>query len=199
MLTLKEQFIAILSNDIIAPSDAIILLEGDGFNRIKKAADLYHNGYAPKIVFSGGALNYDYGSFPASDILPHLHRLGIPEKDIIVESRSKHTQAQAIEFLKLAQENSWHRAILVASPDHQYRAYLTFLKQILNLKFDFILFNSPANNLPWYKSSTWGAPIDRIEQEFIKIEEYKTKGHIASFEDALQYQQWKELQLMMQK
>ena len=41
-LTSREKFIALTDNDSIQKSDAIILLEGDGFNRYKKAVDLYN-------------------------------------------------------------------------------------------------------------------------------------------------------------
>lgn len=198
MLSLREKFIAILSNDIIAPSDAIILLEGDGYNRVQKAVDLYKAAFAPVIVFSGGAVNYNYGSFPSKDIIPALIKLGVQPKDIIIEDRSMHTQAQAVEFLRLAKKNNWHRAILVASPDHQYRAYLTFLRQILNENIYFILFNSPAENLSWFNKTLWGKPYNRLEQEFEKIEKYSLMGHLASFEEAISYQQWKEQQLQTQ-
>ena len=53
-MTSREKFIAIVDNDNIQKSDAIILLEGDGFNRYRKAVELYKEGYAEKIVFSGG-------------------------------------------------------------------------------------------------------------------------------------------------
>lgn len=198
MISLREKFIVVLSNDIIAPSDVIILLEGDGYNRVKKAIELYTRGFAPSIVFSGGAINYDYGSFPAQDVVPELLKAGIPIKDIIIENSSQHTQAQAVEFVKLANKYNWHSAILIASPDHQYRAYLTFLRQILDSQTNIVLFNSPADNLPWFDDSKWGKPYVRIENEFNKIEEYTSRGHLASFEEALNYQKWKEQQLKKQ-
>ena len=52
---------AIVDNDCLKPSDAIILLEGDGFYRLKKAVDLYKKGYGKKIVFSGAILQKEYG------------------------------------------------------------------------------------------------------------------------------------------
>ena len=45
-----ERFIALVDNDGILESDAIVLLEGDGFNRYKKAADLYLRA-CPKELF----------------------------------------------------------------------------------------------------------------------------------------------------
>lgn len=42
MITDREKIIAIIDNDILFPSDAIILLEGDGLNRYQKAVELYN-------------------------------------------------------------------------------------------------------------------------------------------------------------
>ena len=55
---------AIVDNDCLAPSDAIILLEGDGFHRFRKAVDLYKKGMGKKIVFSGAIVQKEYGSYP---------------------------------------------------------------------------------------------------------------------------------------
>ena len=56
-----ETIIAMVDNDFIEKSDAIILLEGDGYNRYRKAVDLYTQGFAKKIIFSGGITDYEYG------------------------------------------------------------------------------------------------------------------------------------------
>ena len=68
MLTDKEKFIVFVDNDVLEKSDAIILLEGDGFNRYRKAVDLYKNGFSDKIIFSGGVTDLDYGSYPFEEI-----------------------------------------------------------------------------------------------------------------------------------
>mgnify|MGYP003706162609 FL=1 len=191
-LTNREKFIALTDNDGIQNSDAIILLEGDGFNRYKKAVDLYKLGFSSKIIFSGGSTDYNYGSYPYSDILPKILNLGIPEKDIIHEKKSKNTKEQAIEVIKIANENNWKKLILVATHDHQYRAYLTFLKEVFNNGKDIILFNSPVRNLKWFEDNVWGKRIDNINNEFIKIEKYMKVGDLATYEEAIIYQELKE-------
>ena len=44
MITDREKILAIVDNDCLSPSDAIILLEGDGFDRFRKAVSLYKQG-----------------------------------------------------------------------------------------------------------------------------------------------------------
>ena len=56
MITDREKILAIVDNDCLTPSDAVILLEGDGFFRFSIAVDLYKRGMAKKIVFSGNII-----------------------------------------------------------------------------------------------------------------------------------------------
>lgn len=194
MLTEREKFIVLVDNDLIQKSDAIILLEGDGFNRYQHAVKLYKNGVANQIIFSGGIVDYKYGSFPYEDILPHLLDEGIEKNAIIHEAKSLNTREQAIEVIKIAKTNKWKRLILVASPEHQPRAYLTFLKEIFNTNSEIILYNSSARNLEWFTASDWGIRFERMQLEFERIENYSQLGHLASFEEAIKYQKWKEQQ-----
>jgi len=194
MMTEREVFIAIVNNDIIEPSDAIILLEGDGLNRYLEAVRLYNNNTANKIVFSGGITDYEYGSYPFGDIFPHLLQSGIPKDKIIHESKSLNTREQAIEIIKLSLVNKWRRLVLVASHEHQYRAYLTFLHEIITTKSDIVLYNAPVHNLSWFKESEWGIRYKRLELEFERIEEYSLLGHLATYSEAIEYQKWKEYQ-----
>jgi uncharacterized SAM-binding protein YcdF (DUF218 family) len=194
-MTSREKFIAIVDNDSISKSDVIVLLEGDGLNRCQKAVDLYKNGWADKIIFSGGICDYSYGSFPIIDVLPHLLELGVPESDIIVENKSLNTREQAEFVIDLVQKNNWKKLILVATHDHQYRAYLTFLKKIQEVNKSILIFNAPARNLPWFKETGWGTRFNRLQEEFKRIDLYKKKGHLASYKDVITYQQWKEAQL----
>lgn len=194
-MTSREKFIAIVDNDSISKSDVIVLLEGDGLNRCQKAADLFKNGWANKILFSGGICDYSYGSYPIVDVLPHLIELGIPESAIIVENKSLNTKEQAEFVIELVQQNNWKKLILVATHDHQYRAYLTFLKRVLEVNKSILLFNAPARNLPWFKETGWGTRFNRLQDEFKRIDLYGNKGHLATFEDVINYQEWKESQL----
>ena len=194
-MTNKEKFIVLVDNDCPKVSDAIILLEGDGLNRYQHALDLYDQGVAGCIVFSGGITNYEYGSFPFKDVLPYILKTGFPFDKLIHEDRSLNTKQQAVEIIKLAKINKWERLILVASHEHQYRAYLTFLKEVLLSGAQIILYNSPVRNLKWFEETGWGLRFNRLESEFEKIDTYTGLGHLATFEEAISYQKWKEEQV----
>ena len=195
MITDREKILAIVDNDCLSTSDAIILLEGDGFDRFRKAVSLYKQGQAPKIVFSGNITDYDYGSYPFAEVLPRMLEAGVPEEDIIHEDKSLNTREQAVEVVRMAQERGWKKLILVASHEHQYRAYLTFLREVLDSKSGITLYNAPARNLDWFVDKGWGTRFERLEAEIMRIEKYTELGHLANAQEVIDYQKWKEAQL----
>jgi uncharacterized SAM-binding protein YcdF (DUF218 family) len=192
MITDREKILAIVDNDCLTKSDAAILLEGDGFFRFQKAVDLYNKSIVAKIVFSGNIIDKDYGSFPYEEVKPFILAGGVPEKDIIHEDKSLHTRQQAIEVVKIAIEKGWKKLALVASHEHQYRAYLTFLREVLDTKSGLILYNAPVRNLNWFVDSGWGQRFYRLEAEFERIEKYSAMGHLATADEVIDYQKWKE-------
>lgn len=192
MITDREKIMAIVDNDCLTKSDAAILLEGDGFHRFQKAVDLYNRGIVSKIVFSGNIIDKDYGSFPFEEVKPFILNGGVPEEDLIHENVSLHTQQQAVEVVKMAMKNGWKKLALVASHEHQYRAYLTFLRQVLDTKSGLILYNAPVRNLNWFVDSGWGMRFERLTAEFERIEKYSAMGHLANADEVIEYQQWKE-------
>ena len=193
MITDREIIMAIVDNDCLKPSDAIILLEGDGFHRFQKAVDLYKKGMGKKIVFSGAIVQKEYGSYPFEEVKPFILNAGVPEEDLIHEDKSLQTQQQAVEVVKMAIENSWKRLALVASHEHQYRAYLTFLRQVLDSKSGIILYNAPVRNLDWFVDSGWGMRFNRLKAEIERIEKYSAFGHLANAQEVVEYQKWKEV------
>ncbi|MBU1145327.1 MAG: YdcF family protein [Firmicutes bacterium] len=195
MITTREQYIILVDNDIIKPSDAIVILEGDGWYRIKRAVEIYNQGMSDLIVFSGEIDDPAYGSFPLTKILPHFKDAGIPENKILHERKSTNTLEQAQEIVNLAIENKWRKIILVASHYHQYRAYLTFLGIVKKKYPELIIYNAPVKDLAWYDETGWGKRINLLENEFKRIDKYSSLGHLASYEFALEYQEWKEKQV----
>ena len=195
MITDREIIMAIVDNDCLVKSDAAILLEGDGFFRYMKAVNLYKKGLVSKIVFSGNIVQKEYGSYPYEEVAPYILQQGVPAEDLIYENVSQHTRQQAIEVIKMAMENGWKKLALVASHEHQYRAYLTFLREVLDTQSGIILYNAPVRNLNWFEDSGWGMRFDRLSAEFERIEKYSAMGHLATADEVIEYQKWKEIKL----
>ncbi|MCR5546827.1 MAG: YdcF family protein [Lachnospiraceae bacterium] len=192
MITDRETIMAIVDNDCLTESDVAVLLEGDGFFRFQKAVELYQQELVKKIVFSGNIVDKDYGSYPFEEVKPYILEHGVPECDLIHEDKSKQTKQQAQEVVKMALENGWKKLALVASHEHQYRAYLTFLREVLDTNSGLILYNAPVRNLNWFIDSGWGTRFDRLSAEFDRIEKYSEMGHLATAKEVVEYQKWKE-------
>lgn len=192
MITDREKIMAIVDNDCLTKSDIAVLLEGDGFFRFSKAVELYHQRVVSKILFSGNNIDKSYGSYPFEETKPYIISSGVPEEDIIHEDKSMNTRQQALEVVKMAIENGWKKLVLVASHEHQYRAYLTFLREVIDTKSDIILYNAPVRNLKWFSDSGWGTRFDRLSNEFERIEKYSLMGHLANADEVINYQMWKE-------
>ena len=191
-------FVALVDNDLITKSDAIILLEGDGAFRVTKAIDLLKNKWADKIVFSGGITDYSYGSYPFKDLESEFLNNNIDPSKIILEENSQNTLEQANNVIQMAVDFGWNKLLLVATHDHQYRAYLTFLKVLIdnNLNESIIIINTPARNLPWFKETGWGTRFNRLKLELEKIFNYGKSGHLATFSQAIDYQKTKEKKIL---
>src|SRR3989338_273799 len=189
----REQFMAMVDNDTIMKADAIVLLQGDGHNRVTKTYELWEAGYAPIVVISGGAFNEAYGSFDCDGLRNKLMEFGVPADRIVVECLSENTYEQGKQVVKLAVESGWSTLILVASHYHQYRAYLTFLQAMKEGGKKLHIINIPARNLSWFRKEPWGQRLELLEEEFKKIERYGKQGHVVSFDEAIEYQKQKEL------
>lgn len=187
----REQFISLLSRHQPQKADVIVLLAGDRYHRVPKAAELYHAAYAPRIVLTSNADNWDYGSLPSSKLVQALLEQGVREEHIIWEETAPHTRAEADATLRLAREHGWKTLLLVTTEYHQYRAYLTWLKAMSDHDLLLDLVMAVVPEFPHFHNETHEEALLR---EFKKIEEYGAKGDVASYQDAIVYQEWKESQ-----
>ena len=184
----------LIDNETVPKSDAIICLEGDGSHRLKLSVKLFKEKLAKRIIVSGGLNNPPF-SIPAEKSARDLIKMGVPAKNIIIESKSQDTYQQGQEAMKIIRKNKWKKVILVASHFHQLRAFLTFLKTMQEAKLKIQIFNLPVKNLSWFKKTYLGkSRFELLTEEFKKISQYAKKGHIASVKTALIYQKWKEQQ-----
>jgi len=174
-MTDRNELRALVDHDALVGADAIIVLEGDGFARAERGAALYKEGWAQTVVLSGGLPETDF-SIPAARMLPHILESGVPKDAIILEERSLNTREQAIEVLKIARSKGWSKMIIVASPEHQMRAFLTFVKAAEDARMKIHLYNAPVLRQ---------CNVDDLASELAKIEEYQKKGDVASYNDGI--------------
>lgn len=93
-------------------------------DRIARAAELYHQGIADKIICSGGL-----GKYPPEEALVEkqsLMKAGVPEKAIIVERTSTSTSEQAKLIKEICDREGFRSIALVTSFYHEKRATQLF-------------------------------------------------------------------------
>jgi uncharacterized SAM-binding protein YcdF (DUF218 family) len=182
----KDEFVALLDKQSIKKGDVIFLLEGDGYYRVPYAAELFKGGFARLIAIVGNDERPTYGSFISHKVKDKLVEAGVPERAIFCEETSANTKEEAERAMELARERNWRTMLIVTSPHHQYRAFLTFLHAMKKSGLSLKLINAVAP-LSMTEELPWGTRTDLLEQDFAKIEPYQKKGDVASYEEGIEY------------
>ncbi|MGB4420619.1 MAG: YdcF family protein [Candidatus Saccharimonadales bacterium] len=135
-------------------ADAIVAVSGgDTKARALKAIDLYKNGWADKIIFSGAAKDKSGPSNAAAMKAIALEQ-GVEEGHILLDEFSETTQQNAKNTESIIKKNNIRTVILVTSGYHQRRANLEFSKY--NEKV--VVFNYPLNKDKDWSSHWWLTP-----------------------------------------
>lgn len=126
---------------------------------------------------AGAAKNWDT-NLGACYMRQKAEELGVPPQAILMEADSLHTRENAEFALQLAKQRNMHRLILVTSPFHQKRTYLTFAKVFQPHRLS--LLNYYADTGEWHPL-TWfflaeHRKLVKSENERIKL--YRQKGDL---------------------
>ncbi|MDJ0736821.1 MAG: YdcF family protein [Nostocaceae cyanobacterium] len=99
-------------------------------DRVIYAAQLYLQQKAPKIILSGGRIDWrGGGAAESTDMAAILTSLGIPQTAIIEEPNSLNTYQNAVNVREILQENNIKRVLLVTSAMHMPRSLQIFQRQ----------------------------------------------------------------------
>jgi uncharacterized SAM-binding protein YcdF (DUF218 family) len=114
-------------------SDCILALGSHDIRVAHRAADLFLQGFAPWIIFSGnlGRLTEDMWDQPEAEIFAEeAIRMGVPRDKILIENRSTNTgdNIRLTKELLAGKGLSVETLILVQKPYMQRRAYATCKK-----------------------------------------------------------------------
>lgn len=124
--------------DSAEPSDIIIVL-GSGLRedgrpgpallrRSRHGAALWHEGFAPLILCTGGQSEY-YPRTEAAACREILLTAGLPDEAILLKERSRSTEENAIYSKQLLDELGLSQVVLVSDSFHMLRARWLFQKQ----------------------------------------------------------------------
>jgi uncharacterized SAM-binding protein YcdF (DUF218 family) len=96
--------------------------------RSTHAAELWQQGYADKIICTGGVGNGQTRS-EADACREVLNRHGVPSSVIFLEDKSRSTEENAIFSYQIMQANHWQTALLVSDSYHVFRARYIFASE----------------------------------------------------------------------
>lgn len=98
--------------------------------RLTDAILLYREGKADKILFTGGSgvLFYDKTS-EAAGAKQFITNFGVPEENILIESRSRNTRENALYSAKILKRKGYQKILLITSAFHMRRAESLFRRQ----------------------------------------------------------------------
>jgi len=105
-------------------------------------------------------------------------QMDVPPEAIFVEPEALHTRENAEHVLCILEQHDMHRVILVTSPFHQLRTYLTFAKVFQPQGIEII--NHYADTGEW-RWATWFLSANHrklVKSEIERIKKYREKGDI---------------------
>jgi uncharacterized SAM-binding protein YcdF (DUF218 family) len=120
-------------NHQLEPADAILVLCSHDRKVAERGAELFLEGWAPLLIFSGGfgSITKDIWTDPEADQFAEIAiAMGVPKESVLIENRSTNT-GENILFTKqlLAERNIDPRKfILVQKPYMERRSFATFRK-----------------------------------------------------------------------
>ena len=137
-------------SDELQQADVIVAVSGgDTEARARTAVELYKDGLASKILFSGAAL--DPSSPSNAQVMKEVAlEEGVHDVDILIDEHSSNTEENAKHSRGILDSDEYKTIILVTSPYHQRRAYLEFAHQ---LDDDVVIINHSSEDKSW--PSTW--------------------------------------------
>ncbi|HEX3082723.1 MAG TPA: YdcF family protein [Candidatus Saccharimonadia bacterium] len=144
--------------DKLTKADAIVAISGGETQaRTEEAIRLYKEGYGANIIFSGAALDTS-GPSNAKAMAQDALAAGVPQTAIQLDEAATNTRENASGVSGIVHEDKYHSIILVTSPYHQRRAYITFHRA---LGSEVKIINHSSYDAEWRRSHWWATPASR--------------------------------------
>jgi uncharacterized SAM-binding protein YcdF (DUF218 family) len=169
-----------------AKSDLIVCMAGGDVERGLASADLFERGLAPRIFIAREpipegleTLKQKGIAYPESiDLMTMIFKgLGIPESAVIRSDQPVESTFEEAERVgALLQDKKYRSLILVTSPTHSRRAWLTFRKTIPDKDFRITVVPTPYSKFraeDWWKKRRY---VREVIIEYQKLVYYKAKG-----------------------
>ena len=158
-------------------------------DRILHGAQLYKMAKAPKLILSGGRIDWRGGGSPeSSDMAQIAIAMGVPESAIIEDSTSLNTYQNAVNVKAILERENINQILLVTSAMHMPRSLAIFKKQgidVIAAPTDFLVSERAAEEiggtrqaflLSLLPDASNLANVTRAMKEYIGIAVYRLRG-----------------------
>jgi len=162
-----QTFLCVDSGPVKA--DVIVVLGGGSHERPERAAELFKEHAAPRIIISG------YGDCEINRYL--LVTAGVPANAIELETRSRTTRENAQFTVKLLREQKQKRVILVTSWYHSRRAVACFRHYAPEIKF----YSRPSYFASARADWSHNRIGSRVRLEYVKLLGYWARYGVCPF------------------
>lgn len=170
----------LIREDSLQRADAIFVLSGGSYDRGNLAAKLYDEGWAPKIVCTGGnelpeLCVFDIDTLESDMARVNLLQHGVPDSVIVMIKQGTSTKEEAKIIVNYCKAQHLKRVIIVSSKLHTYRVQDAFRKKLTENGTELIVRGAPSsrfNELEWWRSENG---LIAVNNEWIKTFYYWIK------------------------
>ena len=168
------------TNHELKKSDCILALGSHDLRVAERAAQLYLDGWAPLLIFSGGLGRLTAGAWsqPEAERFAEIAiGMGVPREIILIENKSTNTGENILFTQQLLHQNNLdpHSFIVVQKPYMERRSLATFSKHWPDKE---VIVTSPQ--ISFLKYATEEIPMEKVINimagDLQRIREYPKKG-----------------------
>jgi len=128
----------------------VVISGGETLERTSEGVELFKQGYAPYVLFSGAAKSGNVSN--AKSMKRYALKQGVLEDKILIEEKATSTYENALFTKEILDKLDFKKIILVTSPYHQRRAYMNF-SYVLGK--DYKIINHSSNDSSWQEQNWW--------------------------------------------
>ncbi len=150
----------LICEDPLQKADALFVLSGGGYDRGNEAAKVFEEGYAPKIICTGGNEVVEFKVFNIdtleSDLtVANLKRQQVPDSVIVEIREGTSTKEEASIILNYCKSHQLQTVIVLSSKLHTHRINEVFRKPLKEVGVQLIVHGAPNSRFDemlWWQS-----------------------------------------------
>jgi uncharacterized SAM-binding protein YcdF (DUF218 family) len=155
------------------PADVIVILGGDSKARLATGAELYRQGFAPRLVLAGDQGDGEPGPNRSSTPrLPYLLAQGVPRDAIQLVPKPRNSREEAAATRELMRQSGWRKVLVVSDPPHMRRLSWIWERELGGTGMSYVLVAARAW---WWRADRWWE--DEWAKQFVEAEVVKIGYH----------------------